>query len=81
MRYFFIGRNMNNNRKTIIATFVIITVLIVTIITAYSAILPQAIEQAQAQTLNVTEQKAFITDTLNIGDIITLSDPESKAFE
>jgi uncharacterized protein YpmB len=53
---------MMNNRKTIIAIFIVISVLIVTIITAYSAVLTQAIEQTQAQTLNATEQKAYITD-------------------
>lgn len=53
---------MNSNLKNIIAAFAVVAVLIVTIISAYSAILTQAIEQTQAQTLNVTEQKGYITD-------------------
>ena len=37
-------------------------VLIVTIISAYSSILTQAVNQTQAHTLNVTEQKTYVTD-------------------
>ena len=44
-----------NNWKTTIGMFAIMVVLIVTIISAYSSILTQAINQAQAQTLNATE--------------------------
>jgi hypothetical protein len=51
-----------NNRTIILALFAIVSVLVVTIITAYSTLLTQAIEQAQAQTLNVTEQKLHLTD-------------------
>jgi hypothetical protein len=54
--------NKNNSQAPILATFAIISILIVTIITAYSTILTQAIEQAQAQTLNVTEQTKYVTD-------------------
>ena len=50
------------NWKTKITMFGIMTVLIVTIISAYSSILTQAINQAQAQTLNETEQKTYLTD-------------------
>jgi type II secretory pathway pseudopilin PulG len=53
---------MNNNYKTTIVVFAILSVLIVTIVSAYSAVLTQAIQQTQAQTLNVTEQRAYITD-------------------
>jgi len=59
---FFIGRKMNSSYKTTIAIFAILSVLIVTIISAYSAILTQAIQQTQAQMLNVTEQRSYITD-------------------
>ncbi len=52
----------NNNSRAIMTIFVIVSVLVVTIITAYSAVLTQAVEQVQAQTLNVTEQKAYATD-------------------
>ena len=41
--------------KTTIGMFGIMAVVIVTIISAYSSILTQAINQAQAQTLNATE--------------------------
>ena len=51
-----------NNRKTTIGIFGIMVVLIVTIISAYSSILTQAINQAQAQTLNATEQKTYVSD-------------------
>ena len=54
--------NKINNRKTTIGIFGIMVVLIVTIISAYSSILTQAINQAQAQTLNATEQKTYVTD-------------------
>jgi len=54
--------NKINNWKTTIAMFGITAVLIVTIISAYSSILTQAINQAQAQTLNATEQKKYVTD-------------------
>lgn len=54
--------NKINNWKTTIGMFGIMVVLIVTIISAYSSILTQAINQAQAQTLNATEQKAYVTD-------------------
>jgi hypothetical protein len=45
--------NKNNNRTIILDTYAIVSVLIVTIITTFSAVLTQAIEQAQAQSLNV----------------------------
>ena len=54
--------NKINNWKTTIAMFGITAVLIVTIISAYSSILTQAINQAQAQTLNATEQKTYVSD-------------------
>jgi len=54
--------NKINNWKTTIAMFGIMAVVIVTIISAYSSILTQAINQAQAQTLNATEQKTYVTD-------------------
>ena len=54
--------NKINNWKTTIGIFGIMVVLIVTIISAYSSILTQAINQAQAQTLNATEQKTYVTD-------------------
>jgi hypothetical protein len=44
-----------------IGMFAIVAVLIVTIISAYSSILTQAVNQVQAQTLNGTEQ-TFATD-------------------
>ena len=53
---------MNINYKNIVAIFAVTSILIVTIITAYSAVLTQAIEQTQAQTLNVTEQREYVTD-------------------
>ena len=52
---------MNNNYKTTII-FAVFSLIVVTIISAYSAILTQAIQQTQAQMLNVTEQKSHITD-------------------
>lgn len=53
---------MNKNKSTILILFAIVSVLIVTIITAYRTLLTQAINQAQAQSLNVTEQKSYVTD-------------------
>ena len=53
---------MNKNKSTILILFAIVSVLILTIITAYSTLLTQAINQAQAQSLNVTEQKSYVTD-------------------
>ena len=59
---------MNNNNKknsrlpTTIAIFVIVSILIVTIIIAFSAVLTQAVEQVNAQSLNVTKQTTYITD-------------------
>ena len=53
----------NKNSNWIIgATYVSVSILIVTIITAFSAVLTLAIEQVQAQSLNITEQKQFVTD-------------------
>ncbi|HEX5976120.1 MAG TPA: hypothetical protein VFY68_02520 [Nitrososphaeraceae archaeon] len=46
----------------IVAIFVTISILIVTIISAFSAILTLAIEQVQAQSLNVAEQISYVTD-------------------
>lgn len=51
-----------NNWKTTIGMFAIMVILVVTIISAYSSILTQVINQAQAQTLNATEQKTYVTD-------------------
>jgi hypothetical protein len=48
--------NKNNIRMIILARYAIVLVRIVTIITTFSAILTQAIEQAQAQSLNVREK-------------------------
>lgn len=59
---------MNNNNKkssrlpTTIAMFAIVSILIVTIITAFSAVLTQAVEQVNAQSLNVTKKTTYITD-------------------
>jgi hypothetical protein len=56
---------MNKNKNSnwiIVMTFAAISILIVTIITAFSAVLTLAIEQVQAQSLNITEQKQFVTD-------------------
>ena len=50
------------NWKTTIGMFGLMAVLIVSIISAYSSILTQAINQAQAQTLNATEQRTYVTD-------------------
>ena len=54
--------NKINSWKTTIGMFGIMAVLIVTIISAHSSILTQAINQVQAQTLNTTEQKTYVTD-------------------
>jgi uncharacterized protein YpmB len=51
-----------NPKNTILIIFIIVSVLIVTIITAFSAVLTQAIEQVNAQSLNVTKQKVYPTD-------------------
>lgn len=48
--------------KIIVIIFIIVSVLIVTIITAFSTILTQAIERVNAQSLNVTKQKTYPTD-------------------
>ena len=48
--------------KIILTIFIVVSVLIVTIITAFSTVLTQAIEQVNAQSLNVTKQKAYQTD-------------------
>lgn len=53
---------MNINYKNIGVIFAVTSILIVTIISAYSTVLTQAIEQSQAQTLNVTGQREYITD-------------------
>lgn len=50
------------NWKKMFTAFVIMSILIVTTITAYSSLMTQVINQAQAQTLNVTEKKSYITD-------------------
>lgn len=55
-----------SNWKTTIGMFGIMAVLIVTIISAYSAILTQAINQAQAQTLNATEQRTMYVTDINV---------------
>jgi hypothetical protein len=55
--------NKKNSRLPItIAMFAIASVLIVTIITAFSAVLTQAIEQVNTQSLNVTKQKTYPAD-------------------
>lgn len=54
---------MNKNKNSnwiIVMTVAAISILIVTIITAFSAVLTLAIEQAQSS--NTTEQKQFVTD-------------------
>ena len=51
-------KNKNSNWN-IVAIFTTISILIVTIITAFSAILTLAIEQIQAQSLNTTEQESL----------------------
>jgi hypothetical protein len=58
--------NKDNNKKTrrlptTLTMFVIVSVLIVTIITAYSAVLTQAVEQVNAQSLNITKQTKYIS--------------------
>jgi flagellar biosynthesis protein FliQ len=58
--------NKDNNRTrtlpTTLTMFVIVSVLIVTIITAFSVVLTQAVEQVNAQSLNFTKQTKYITD-------------------
>ena len=54
-------KNKNSN-WIIVMTFAAISILIVTVITAFSAVLTLAIEQVQAQSLNITEEKQFVTD-------------------
>ena len=54
-------KNKNSN-WIIVMTFAAMSILIVTVITAFSAVLTLAIEQVQAQSLNITEQKQFVTD-------------------
>ena len=58
------GKTMKNknNKWNVVAIFGTISVLIVTIITSFSAILTLAIEQVQAQSLNITKQESFVTD-------------------
>ena len=51
-----------NPKNTILTIFIVVSVLIVTIITAFSAVLTQAIEQVNAQSLNVTKQKTYPAD-------------------
>ncbi len=57
---------MNNKNKnndwSIVATFAVISILILTIITTFSSILTLSLKQAQAQSLNIIEQKADATD-------------------
>ena len=48
--------NKNNNLMTILAAYPILSVLIVTRITTFSAVLTQAIKQAQSQSLNIREK-------------------------
>jgi hypothetical protein len=48
--------------KIILTIFIIVSILIVTIITAFSSVLTQAIEQVNEQSLNVTKQKTYPTD-------------------
>ena len=54
-------KNKNSN-WIIVMTFAAMSIFIVTVITAFSAVLTLAIEQVQAQSLNITEQKQFVTD-------------------
>jgi hypothetical protein len=54
-------KNKSSNWN-IVAAFVSIFILIVTVITAFSAVLTLAINQVQAQTMNITEQKSYVTD-------------------
>lgn len=58
------NKDNNKTRKlpTTLAVFVIVSVLIVTIITAFSVVLTQAVEQVNAQSLNFTKQTKYITD-------------------
>jgi hypothetical protein len=52
----------SNSNWNIVAIFAIISMFIVTIITAFSAVLTLAIEQIQAQSLNISEQKSDVTN-------------------
>ena len=54
-------KNKNSN-WIIVMTFAAMSILIVTVITAFSAVLTLAIEQVQAQSLNITEEEQFVTD-------------------
>lgn len=54
--------NKNNKLNTTLVMFAIVYVLIVTIITAFSAVLTQAVEQVNAQSLNITKKTTYITD-------------------
>ena len=54
-------KNKNSNWN-IVAAFAATSILIVTIITAFSGILTLAIDQVQAQSLNIAEQKPYVTD-------------------
>jgi hypothetical protein len=45
--------------KVVITIFVIVSLVIVTIITAFGAVLTQAIKQINAQSLNVTKQNTY----------------------
>jgi hypothetical protein len=54
--------NKNNKLNTTLVMFAIVSVLIVTIITAFSAVLTQAVEQVNAQSLNITKKTTYITD-------------------
>lgn len=54
-------KNKSSNWN-IVAAFASIFILIVTVITAFSAVLTLAINQVQAQTMNITEQKSYVTD-------------------
>jgi hypothetical protein len=55
---------MKNNKSNwnIVAAFVAISIFIVTVITAFSAVLTLAINQVHAQSMNFTEQKSYVTD-------------------
>ena len=54
--------NKNNKLNTTLVMFAIVYVLIVTIITALTAVLTQAVEQVNAQSLNITKKTTYITD-------------------
>ncbi|HEX6027729.1 MAG TPA: hypothetical protein VFY64_01695 [Nitrososphaeraceae archaeon] len=51
-----------SNSWNIVAAFAAISILIVTVITAFSAVLTLAINQVHAQSMNITEQKSYVTD-------------------